>query len=177
METRALAIALFYAVGTAAGGIAGPVLFGQMIHSGEPDKVAIGFFIGAAAMTLGGVAELRFGVRAEQRSLEDIAPPAHRARVRGRRRGRERTEAERRPPGTSAASAPRAPAARAQGGAACAGPAGVGGFHSPAMAGTAGTPRAGTRHPTRSSDREIEALARVLAEQGELDRARLEQMV
>jgi MFS family permease len=73
METRALAIALFYAVGTAAGGIAGPVIFGALIHSGDVTKVATGFFIGAAAMALGGIAELRFGVRAEQQSLEDIA--------------------------------------------------------------------------------------------------------
>ena len=42
METRALAIALFFAVGTAVGGIAGPVLFGQFIHSGDADQVAIG---------------------------------------------------------------------------------------------------------------------------------------
>jgi MFS family permease len=75
METRALAIALFYAVGTAAGGIAGPLLFGQLIHTGDADKVAIGFFIGAGAMALGGVAELLFGVRAEQQSLENIARP------------------------------------------------------------------------------------------------------
>jgi len=75
METRALAIALFYAVGTAAGGIAGPLLFGQMIHTGDPDMVAIAFFIGAGAMALGGVAELLFGVRAEQQSLENIARP------------------------------------------------------------------------------------------------------
>jgi MFS family permease len=75
METRALAIALFYAVGTAAGGIAGPVIFGALIHSGDVTKVATGFFIGAAAMALGGIAELGFGVRAEQQSLEDIAQP------------------------------------------------------------------------------------------------------
>ena len=75
METRALAIALFYAVGTAVGGIAGPVIFGALIHSGDVSKVATGFFIGAAAMALGGIAELRFGVRAEQQSLEDIARP------------------------------------------------------------------------------------------------------
>jgi MFS family permease len=75
METRALAIALFYAIGTSVGGITGPVLFGQFIHSGKPSEVATGFFIGAAAMALGGVAELLFGVRAEQRSLEDIARP------------------------------------------------------------------------------------------------------
>ena len=75
METRALAIALFFAVGTAAGGIAGPELFGQFIHSGDTDLVALGFFIGAAAMALGGIAELFFGVRAEQQSLENIARP------------------------------------------------------------------------------------------------------
>jgi hypothetical protein len=75
METRALAIALFYAVGTAAGGIAGPLLFGQLIHTGDTNQVAIGFFIGAGAMALGGVPELLFGVRAEQQSLENIARP------------------------------------------------------------------------------------------------------
>ena len=31
METRALCIAFFYAIGTAAGGIAGPLLFGWLI--------------------------------------------------------------------------------------------------------------------------------------------------
>ena len=75
METRALAIALFYAVGTAVGGIAGPVIFGALIHSGDATKVATGFFIGAGAMAIGGLAELRFGVRAEQQSLESIAKP------------------------------------------------------------------------------------------------------
>ncbi|PRX43701.1 putative MFS family arabinose efflux permease [Prauserella shujinwangii] len=75
METRALAIAFFYAVGTACGGIAGPLLFGQFIDSGDRTLVAIGFAIAAGVMALGGVAELVFGVRAEQNSLEDIAKP------------------------------------------------------------------------------------------------------
>jgi MFS family permease len=75
METRALAIALFFAIGTATGGIVGPELFGQLIHSGHKDLIAIGFFIGAGAMALGGFAELLFGVRAEQQSLENIAKP------------------------------------------------------------------------------------------------------
>ena len=35
METRALAIAFFYAVGTAAGGITGPLLFGKLIETGK----------------------------------------------------------------------------------------------------------------------------------------------
>jgi MFS family permease len=75
METRALAIAFFYALGTAVGGISGPLLFGQFIHSGSLDQVATGFLIGAAAMALGGVAEIVFGVRAEGRPLEAIAEP------------------------------------------------------------------------------------------------------
>jgi MFS family permease len=75
METRALSIAFFYAVGTAAGGIAGPLLFGHLIASGNQDQVAIGFLVGAVVMAIGGVAELAFGVRAEQRPLEEIAEP------------------------------------------------------------------------------------------------------
>ena len=75
METRALSIAFFYAAGTAAGGIAGPLLFGNFINSGSQDQVATGFFIGAVVMAIGGIAELFFGVKAEQRQLEDIAEP------------------------------------------------------------------------------------------------------
>ena len=75
METRALAIAFFYAIGTAAGGIAGPLLFGSLIETGERIPVAIGFLIAAAVMSLGGVAELVFGVRAEGQELEDLATP------------------------------------------------------------------------------------------------------
>jgi MFS family permease len=75
METRALSIAFFFAVGTAAGGIAGPLLFGHLINTGEQSAVAIGFFVGAAVMSIGGIAELAFGVKAEQRQLEDVAEP------------------------------------------------------------------------------------------------------
>ncbi|MGD9734602.1 MAG: MFS transporter [Solirubrobacterales bacterium] len=75
METRALAIAFFYAVGTGVGGIAGPLLFGQLIESGNRDEVIVAFLIGAGVMALGGIAELLFGVKAEQAELEDIAQP------------------------------------------------------------------------------------------------------
>jgi MFS family permease len=75
METRALSIAFFYAVGTAAGGIVGPLLFGHLIASGNQDQIAIGFFIGAVVMAIGGIAEILFGVRAEQKQLEKIAEP------------------------------------------------------------------------------------------------------
>jgi MFS family permease len=75
METRALAIAFFYAIGTAIGGITGPLLFGRLIESGDVGNVAIGFFIGAGIMAVGGIVEILFGVKAEGRSLEDIAKP------------------------------------------------------------------------------------------------------
>jgi hypothetical protein len=75
METRALAIAFFFAIGTAVGGITGPLLFGKLIATGHEGQVAIGFLIGAAVMALGGVAELLFGVKAEGEQLEDIAKP------------------------------------------------------------------------------------------------------
>ena len=75
METRALAIAFFYATGTAIGGITGPLLFGQLIESGQRNLVAVSFLIGAAVMAVGGVVELVFGVKAEGERLEDLALP------------------------------------------------------------------------------------------------------
>jgi len=79
METRALCIAFFYAIGTAAGGITGPLLFGRLIdnasESGDITGIAIGYFIGAALMVIGGVVEIFLGVKAEGQALEDIAQP------------------------------------------------------------------------------------------------------
>ncbi len=75
MEVRALAIAFFYAIGTAIGGITGPQVFERLGSSGDPGQVAIGYLVGAAVMAIGGVVELVLGVRAEQRKLEDIAMP------------------------------------------------------------------------------------------------------
>ena len=70
-----MAIAFFYAVGTAVGGITGPLLFGQLIDSGERGQVMLSFLIGAAVMALGGVVELIWGVKAEGQRLEDLALP------------------------------------------------------------------------------------------------------
>ena len=75
METRALAIAFFYAVGTGLGGIVGPLLFGHLISTHNRSLVMVAFLIGAAVMALGGIAEIFLGVRAEQTSLENIAKP------------------------------------------------------------------------------------------------------
>jgi MFS family permease len=75
METRALAIAFFYAIGTAIGGITGPLLFGDLIESGDRHQAALSFLIGAAVMAIGGVVELVLGVKAEGQKLEDLAMP------------------------------------------------------------------------------------------------------
>jgi MFS family permease len=75
METRAMAIAFFYAIGTAAGGISGPVLFGVLIASGKRAELAIGYLIGAILMIAAGLVEVWLGVNAEQKPLEEIATP------------------------------------------------------------------------------------------------------
>jgi MFS family permease len=75
METRALAIAFFYAVGTGLGGIIGPVLFGHLIATKRPGDTAIGYVIGAVLMIGAGVVEVFLGVDAEQKSLEEVAAP------------------------------------------------------------------------------------------------------
>lgn len=75
METRALCISVFYAVGTGIGGITGPLLFSHLIKSGNYSQAALGFIIGAVMMILGGVVELIYGIKAEGQGLEDIATP------------------------------------------------------------------------------------------------------
>ncbi|WP_157762046.1 MFS transporter [Nocardia yamanashiensis] len=75
MEIRAMAIAFFYALGTIAGGVTGPLVFAKLCADGDPGRIALAFAIGALAMLLAGLVELIFGVRAEGHSLEDLARP------------------------------------------------------------------------------------------------------
>ncbi|SFW58633.1 MFS transporter [Luteibacter sp. UNCMF366Tsu5.1] len=75
LELRALAIALFYAFGTALGGVAGPWLFGTLIGTGERAAIGWGYALGATLMLVGAAAALWLGVAAERRSLEDVAAP------------------------------------------------------------------------------------------------------
>ncbi|MET7754368.1 MFS transporter [Streptomyces sp. NPDC005389] len=75
METRAMAIAFFYAIGTAAGGISGPLIFAELTESGVVRDAVIAFCVGAALMVLAGLVAVFFAVAAEGRSLEDIATP------------------------------------------------------------------------------------------------------
>jgi MFS family permease len=75
METRAMSIAFFYAIGTAAGGISGPLLFADLTGTGKVGDTVLAFQIGAALMCLAGLVAAVLAVRAERRSLEDIATP------------------------------------------------------------------------------------------------------
>jgi MFS family permease len=168
MEIRALAIAFFYAIGTAIGGITGPLVFEKLGESGDVSQVMVAYLIGAAVMAVGGIAELFLGVRAEQKPLENIAKPitareaeeeeagdegdAERTEAEERdRRNRERWERERmglrrfRPgPGT--------------------------GSYSPFL------PPPYEPNPDWV-DHEVSIIDRVLQEQGELDRSQLAQRV
>jgi MFS family permease len=75
MEIRAMAIALFYAIATGLGGISGPVIFGQLIGTGNATNLFIAYLVGAGFMVLAAVVELVIGVRAEGQSLENVATP------------------------------------------------------------------------------------------------------
>jgi MFS family permease len=75
LEIRAMAIAVFYAIGTGVGGLLAPAIFGALIETGSRDSVFAGYAAGALLM-LGGAATAWFlGVAAERRSLEELTLP------------------------------------------------------------------------------------------------------
>jgi MFS family permease len=74
LETRAMAIALFYALGTLIGGVAAPLLFGRLIGSSVA-AVAYGYAGAAALMLIAAGVEAWLGIDAEGKSLEQIAQP------------------------------------------------------------------------------------------------------
>jgi MFS family permease len=75
LEVRALAIALFYAIGTAIGGVAGPALFGALIDTGSRNSVFAGYLLGSALMVVAAAVAWRYAVAAERKSLESVAQP------------------------------------------------------------------------------------------------------
>jgi len=75
LEIRALAIAIFYALGTMIGGVGAPILFGVLIASGSQTLVALGYGLGAALMIVAALFEILFGVEAAGKSLEAISKP------------------------------------------------------------------------------------------------------
>jgi len=75
LELRALAIAVFFSLGTAAGGVLAPWFFGVLIDTGSRTSVFVGYAVGAALMVGAAAIAARFAVRAERAPLETIAPP------------------------------------------------------------------------------------------------------
>jgi MFS family permease len=75
LEIRAIAIALFFAVGTGFGGALAPWLFGRLIDSHSRMSVFAGYLLGSLMMIAAATIEWRWGVAAERKSLESVARP------------------------------------------------------------------------------------------------------
>jgi MFS family permease len=75
LETRGLAIAIFYSLGTGIGGIIAPWFFGSLIGTGSRPAIFIGYSVAAALMLGAALVELLIGVASEGKSLEEIAMP------------------------------------------------------------------------------------------------------
>jgi MFS family permease len=99
LEIRAMAIAFFFSVATAIGGITGPLLFGILVGTKDPTNTMIGFLIGAGWLLLAALTEAFLGVSAEQTSLEEVAEPlsAEDADTPSHREESDETTATRRP--------------------------------------------------------------------------------
>ena len=80
LEARAMSIAIFYAVGTGAGGVAAPSLFGALIDTGSRTQILWGYVFGGALMLVAAVVTLWLAVNAERRPLEEVAEPLSLAR-------------------------------------------------------------------------------------------------
>jgi MFS family permease len=74
LEARAMAIALFYAVGTGIAALS-PTLFGALIATHSKTNVNYGYLLGAGLMIGAGLVAVALAVAAERRSLEDVARP------------------------------------------------------------------------------------------------------
>jgi MFS family permease len=75
LEVRALAIAVFYAVGTGIGGVAGPALFGALIDTGSRGSVFAGYLLGSGLMVAAAFIAWRYAIAAERQPLESVARP------------------------------------------------------------------------------------------------------
>lgn len=75
LELRAIAIAIFYAIGTLMGGVAAPSIFGKLIETGSRTNLLYGYLAGAFLMLTAAGVTVFYGVNAERQSLEDIAAP------------------------------------------------------------------------------------------------------
>jgi MFS family permease len=75
IEIRALAIAIFYAIGTGIGGVAAPYVFGKLIESGSRQSIFAGYAFAALLMFAASFVAARYAVAAERKPLEQVATP------------------------------------------------------------------------------------------------------
>jgi MFS family permease len=75
IEIRALAIAVFYAIGTGVGGVAAPLVFGKLIESGSRQSIFGGYVFAALLMFAAAVVAALYAVNAERKPLEEVAKP------------------------------------------------------------------------------------------------------
>jgi len=75
VEMRAVAISLFYAAGTALGGLAGPPLYGAIIESGSRSALFGAYALAAILMIGAALVALWLGVDAERKPLEEVCAP------------------------------------------------------------------------------------------------------
>ena len=75
LEIRSLAIAFFYACGTLAGGVAAPAIFGRLIATQQRMNVFYGYLLAGVLMLAAALVEMRIGISAERRSLEEVSVP------------------------------------------------------------------------------------------------------
>ena len=75
LEMRAMAIALFFAIGTLVGGVSGPTIFGALIETGDRASLMWGYMVAAGLMLVAAVTEWRIGFAAEGMPLEQVAAP------------------------------------------------------------------------------------------------------
>ena len=75
LEVRALAIAIFYAIGTGIGGASGPILFGALIDTGSRTNLLWGYLLASGLMIAAGLVQAVWGVASEGKSLEEVATP------------------------------------------------------------------------------------------------------
>jgi MFS family permease len=72
VEVRGIAIAIFYAIGTGAGGLA-PSLFGWIVQGGSAGRLFAGYAFASALMLVAAAVARKLSIASERRSLEALA--------------------------------------------------------------------------------------------------------
>ncbi len=75
LEMRAISISIFYAVGTAIGGLLTPAIFGALIETGSREALFYGYAAAGVLMCAAAGVAAAIGIDAERKPLEAVATP------------------------------------------------------------------------------------------------------